>query len=185
MHSYKDFKMKNLFIVYKSYPYIVYASSQKDAEDITSSEIKDKGIVFEDLTKQILTKEDIPKDKKKAHFLSLPEDFATLNQTIKPLNVSTLFNEISKTKPKINFEYCECGCHGLSCVIGNRELSLLGVFDTQVKHISYWLLYDGHVSAMNNILGKFTNYEEAALAAEKIFKKDLEELQNALTHTLE
>jgi hypothetical protein len=162
--------MKKLFIVYNSFPVMVYARSKEEANELakpliasTRDHHDSPSILFAEKTKQVKEENDIPANKKAVYPITSKDDLYQ-----KKLTCLELF----KLKPKICFEHCSSGGFTFSCTIGNRTLAI--ILDGQK-----YTLYDRYISPVANPLGVFDDYDDAVFAAEAIFRKDFEELQRA------
>ena len=67
----------------------------------------------------------------------------------------------------VEFEYCECGCHGSEATLGNHYVWLFDSLPT--KNVSGFTpkgfhLYEGHGS-FSKLIGEYSTFEEAQKAA--------------------
>jgi len=172
--------MKKLFKVYQKIPHIVYADNVGDAIKILKSNIDNVMTVTSEC--ELVEYEDqIPDEYLDALPYSNPQLMRTSYKGEDPNVCINLLRVYNKSKPKLRFEYCECGCHGSSVVVAGRELSI-GQYDWDDKTNSFKRnhLYDGHTSSLSKIIGTFSSFEEASLKAEEVLEKDLNELKSKL-----
>lgn len=167
--------MDKLFKLYKGEPIVVYAETSEKAIQIAKQELNlhNDHIIIESLLSEIRSEDDIPKSKKNV----IP--YGTYNEDEKG-TVTQILKRINKNKPKLKFEYCECGCHGSSCEIAGMEYSLLGVYDDKKHDIVDWILYNGHASCLSEIIGHYKTFEQGALVAELLVRNRLKDIADKL-----
>lgn len=73
----------------------------------------------------------------------------------------------------MNFEYCECGCHGSSASAGPIHFWIFNDLKGN------YFLHRGH-GWISPLIGKYKSYKEADAEVVKIVKKELAEINSAL-----
>lgn len=73
----------------------------------------------------------------------------------------------------MEWEYCECGCHGHEASAGNDHYWLFNDLKGN------YFLHRGH-GWLSPLIGKYQSFQEAADKAEELVKAEIQKMQEAL-----